>query len=87
MIYFDTTNYRTTATVSTQVTGRQPEADVASEFDACKGGAELVPHSAAGDDGAPSPKDVDVPGADGGADPAVGDFSQGKILDPRDRNR
>ena len=43
-----------------------------------------MPHSAAGDDGAPSPKDVAVPGADGGAERA-GDFSQGKILDPRDR--
>jgi hypothetical protein len=70
---------------STQGTAREPGADaVASEFDARKGGAELVPHSAAGNDGAPSPKDVAVPGADGGAERA-GDFSQGKILDPRDR--
>ena len=65
---------------SPQVTARQP-ADAASEFDAGKDGAELVPHSAAGDNGPPPAKDVDVPG--GGAE-RVGVFSPGKIVDPGD---
>jgi hypothetical protein len=97
MIYFDATKYPTKAAVistfkrlapplkaSTQVTARQPEADAASEFDAGKGGAELAPQSAAGGDGAPSPKDVDVPDTDCVAERA-GDFSPGEN-DPDLRN-
>jgi hypothetical protein len=48
-------------------------------LDAGKDGVELVPHSAAGHEGAPAPNDVDVPDADGGAERAV--FSPGKLPD------
>ena len=98
MIDFNATKYRTKATVvskykrlvpplraSTQGTARVSGGDaVASEFDAREGGVGSPP-GVAREDGAAS-RHVDVADVHGsaGRPASVGEFSPGKILDPRD---
>ena len=62
----------------------KPDA-VACGFDARKDGADLVPQSAARDDGALSPNDVDVPEIRSGLPTSASEFSPGKN-DPDLRN-